>query len=308
MKIIELENIVKEFRDHFWTKKKRILNGISLSVNDGAIHGFLGPNGAGKTTAIKILMGLLFPTQGKARVLGCDISEVSFKREVGYLPENPYFYDYLNPKEFLRFYGELFKLDKRTIEKRLDDLLHEVGLAEYGDLQLRKFSKGMLQRIGLAQALINDPKLLILDEPMTGLDPIGRKTIRDVILRCKGAGKTIFFSSHILSDVEMICEEVSIIVHGKIMDSGYLRDLLNPKTYYYEVQIDQDKEAVLKEDYFTGRETQKRGKSIFIKVTSDVELKETTSFLLDKGVHILSVIPVKETLEDLFTRRVVEKR
>jgi len=305
--VIEVENLVKDFRDHFWKRKKRILDGVSFSVEEGSIYGFLGPNGAGKTTAIKIMMGLLFPTSGSARILDHDVSKVNFKKHIGYLPESPYFYDYLKAGEFIRFYADLFGIEKTEINRRVNRLLKEVGLENSEDVQLRKFSKGMLQRIGLAQALVNDPKLLVLDEPMTGLDPMGRKKIRDVILKCKEEGKTIFFSSHILSDVEMICDQVSIIVEGKIEDSGYLKDLLNPKVLFYEIQVDKENKSKLGSELLKDSKYIERGKSLFIKVSDENELRNISASFIDKGIDILSVIPIKETLEDLFVKKVNTK-
>ena len=306
MNVVEVKGVTKSFKDHFWTKKKTILAGIDFSVEEGSIYGFLGPNGAGKTTVIKILVGLLSPSSGNAEVLGHNVSTVNFKKDVGYLPENPYFYDYLKAHEFLRFYGELFSIDKKILNERVEELLNDVGLYGKRDLALRKFSKGMLQRIGLAQALINDPKLLILDEPMSGLDPIGRKTVRDIILKYAKKGKTIFFSSHILSDVEAICEQVSIIVEGKIKNSGYMRDLLNPKTHYHEIHIDQLKEEMLKGELLEKTEKSQRGKNLVLKAYSDEELKDLSEFLLKNEIKIHSILPVKETLDDLFVKRVEE--
>jgi ABC-2 type transport system ATP-binding protein len=305
--IIEVEKLVKDFKTDFWKKKKRALNGVSFSVEEGCIYGFLGPNGAGKTTTLKVLMGLIFPTSGSSKIFGRDTKEVSFKKDVGFLPENPYFYDYLKAKEFLKFYGELFGLTSRQIKERSNRLLEEVGLADEKDTQLRKFSKGMLQRIGLAQALINDPKLLILDEPMTGLDPIGRKQIRDLILRTRDQGKTVFFSSHILSDVEMICDQVSIIVAGQIVDSGYIKDLLNPKILFYELEFNQSQKQRLSGIIDKSLEITQRGKSIYIKAKDEIDLGKLNTRLIEKGVSITSVTPVKETLEDLFVKKVENK-
>ena len=305
--IIEIENLIKDFREDFWKKKRNALSGVTFSVSDGTIYGFLGPNGSGKTTTIKILMGLLFPTSGSAKILGHDISEVGFKKDIGYLPESPYFYDHLKAGEFLQFYGELFGLPKKDINIRIDRLLEEVGLSSEKNVQLRKFSKGMLQRIGLAQAMINDPKLLVLDEPMSGLDPIGRKNVRDIILRCKERGKTVFFSSHILSDIEMICDQVSIIVSGKIVDSGYIKDLLNPKVLYYEVEIEEKNKGSLGKSFLGDKSISERGNSLFIKIMGEEELKKINKHLVEKGVNVASVIPIKETLEDLFVKKVEMK-
>ena len=306
--IIEVKDLIKDFKGDFWKKAKRVLDGVTFSVEEGVIYGFLGPNGAGKTTTIKTLMGIIFPTSGSAKILGNDVYKVDFKKDVGFLPESPYFYDYLRAGEFLQFYGELFGIKRSEIRKRIDMLLEEVGLASEKDVQLRKFSKGMLQRIGLAQALINDPKLLVLDEPMSGLDPIGRKNIRDVILKCKERGKTIFFSSHILSDVEMICDQVSIVVGGKIVDSGYIKDLLNPKVLYYEVEFDQLSKAGFNGQFFKDHDFIERGKSIFVKAKNEEELKKINSSMMEKGINVISISPVKETLEDLFMKKVEMKR
>jgi len=304
--IIEVNKLTKDFRADFWKKKKRVLSGVSFNVEKGSVYGFLGPNGAGKTTTIKALMGLIFPTSGNARILGSDISKVQFKKKVGYLPESPYFYDYLKAGEFLSFYGDLFGLPKKEVNIRMHKLLEDVGLKNEKNVQLRKFSRGMLQRVGLAQALINDPELLILDEPMSGLDPIGRKNIRDIILKSRDEGKTIFFSSHILSDVEMICDQVSIIVGGRIVDSGYIRDLLNPKILFYEIQFDKNSKNKLGEDFIKEKEGQfvERGKNLFIKAMDDESLRQISSALINRGVDIVSVLPVKETLEDLFVKKV----
>ena len=196
------------------------LDGLSLTVRRGEIFGFLGPNGAGKTTTLKILLGLVRATGGRALLLGQPAGDVETRRRIGFLPESPYFYDYLTADEFLTFYGQLAGLGYTAIAQRVTDLLGLVGLADARARQLRKFSKGMLQRIGLAQALIHDPELVILDEPMTGLDPVGRKQVRDLILSLRDRGKTIFFSTHILHDVEMICDRVGIVMKGRLLASG----------------------------------------------------------------------------------------
>ena len=202
------------------------LDGLSLTVRRGEIFGFLGPNGAGKTTTLKILLGLVRATSGRAFLLGESVGDVATRRRIGFLPESPYFYDYLTAEEFLGFYGQLAGLSRAVTTQRVDDLLQLVGLAEARGRQLRKFSKGMLQRIGLAQALIHDPELVILDEPMTGLDPVGRKQVRDLILSLRDRGKTVFFSTHILHDVEMICDRVGIVMKGRLVASGRVDELV----------------------------------------------------------------------------------
>lgn len=203
-----------------WEKPISALSNVSLSVAQGEIFGFLGHNGAGKTTMMKILLGLLRATSGYAELLGSPVQNVDVRARIGYLPESPYFYDYLTAEEFLYFYGKLAGLHRETIRTRIPRLLEQVSLTEARQRQLRKFSKGMLQRIGLAQALIHDPELVILDEPMSGLDPIGRKEVRDLILGLRDQGKTVFFSTHIISDVEMICDRVGILAKGKMLSLG----------------------------------------------------------------------------------------
>jgi len=215
--VLKTEAVCKKFSVGFWGRTVAAVERLDLEVRRGEIFGFLGPNGAGKTTTLKILTGLIYPTSGKAWILGREVGDVGVKHQVGFLPEAPYFYDYLTGEEFLRFYGQLFGLGGQRLSERIAMLLSVVGLSEARSLQLRKFSKGMLQRIGIAQALINDPNLVILDEPMSGLDPVGRKEIRDLILRLRDQGKTIFFSSHILHDAEVLCDRVGIINQGRMV-------------------------------------------------------------------------------------------
>ncbi|MCX5858681.1 MAG: ABC transporter ATP-binding protein, partial [Proteobacteria bacterium] len=242
---IKIEGLSKFFRVGFWGKRVQAVTDLSFEVRQGDLFGFLGPNGAGKTTTIKALMGLIFPSGGQTWILGKKASEEGVRSRVGYLPESPYFYEYLKGLEFLDFYGSLFKIPKKVRVKKAEELLTLVNLEGAADLHLRKYSKGMLQRIGLAQALINDPELVILDEPMTGLDPIGRREIRDVMVRLKNEGKTVFFSTHILSDVEMICDQVGIVNKGKLVTTGKLSELLNPRIEYYEISFSQPDPAEL---------------------------------------------------------------
>src|SRR5678815_2064051 len=227
MSIVEIENLTKDYEIGFWRKRKvRALDGLSLSVETGEIFGFLGANGAGKTTTLKLLMRLTFPTAGKARILGSDIDNVAMHQRIGYLPENPYFYDYLTAREFLEYCGEIFGLRAGERKKRTADLLARVRLDEKRwDSQLRKFSKGMLQRVGLAQSLVNDPEIVFLDEPMSGLDPVGRREVRDLIASLRDEGKTVFMCSHILSDIEVLCDRVAILKRGRLAQVGYLDEL-----------------------------------------------------------------------------------
>ncbi|MDH5725123.1 MAG: ABC transporter ATP-binding protein, partial [Nitrospira sp.] len=228
--IITVHHLSKIFKVGFWGRRVTAVDELSLDVQRGEIYGFLGPNGAGKTTTIKMLMGLIYPSQGTAHLFGQPVGDRAAKAKVGFLPESPYFYDYLTSREFLRFYGHLFGLLGSMLEKRIDELLELVGMVHARDLQLRKFSKGMLQRVGIAQALINDPELVILDEPMSGLDPIGRKEVRDLIVRLKESGKTVMFSSHILHDAELLCDRVAMIMKGKLVACGLVSELIDHGT------------------------------------------------------------------------------
>jgi len=225
---LQISNLTKDYKTGFFKQRSvRALDGLTLEVRSGQIFGFLGGNGAGKTTTIKILMGLLHPTTGEAKILGQDISEIDVRRRLGYCPENPYFYDYLTPLELLNYFGEIFGLNSQKRKERSTDLLNAVGLQKSDwNKHLRKFSKGMLQRIGLAQSLLNDPEIIFLDEPMSGLDPIGRREIRELIAGLRTHGKTVFMSTHILSDIESLCDEVAILSRGKLTATGNLQDLL----------------------------------------------------------------------------------
>jgi ABC-2 type transport system ATP-binding protein len=221
---ISLDNISRSFRDHFWTPKKTVIRGISLEIQQGEVFGFLGPNGAGKTTTIKIITGLIRPDTGQAQVLGEPAGTIGAKKKIGFLQESPYFYEHLTGYEFLNIHARLTGI--QDVTERVDELLSLVGLEQARNQRLALYSRGMLQRIGIAQALLGDPQVLILDEPLSGLDPIGRKEIKDIILQEKEKGKTIFFSSHILPDAEAICDRVGIIINGEIKETGELDMLL----------------------------------------------------------------------------------
>lgn len=238
--VIEVEHLSKTFRPPFRLKKVRAVVDVSFRVMRGEVFGFLGPNGAGKTTTIKVLTGLIKPTSGKVRVLSGDPHSIEVRRRIGFLPEQPYFYDYLTPVELLDIFGRLFGLEKGERRRRIHELLDMVGLSHAKDRTLRKFSKGMLQRVGLAQALLNDPDLLILDEPMSGLDPIGRKEFSDLIASLKGRGKTIFFSSHILADIERLCDRVVILDKGVMKAEGDLQSLLAGGRWQKEIVVQSD--------------------------------------------------------------------
>ncbi len=216
MKVISFDGVSKDYKTGF-RKKKTALKDFSLEIDEGEVFGFLGPNGAGKSTAIKILLNLIFPTSGRVAIMGKDVGDKEGRRSVGYLPENPYFYDYLNPVELLRFAGKTSGLDSYNIKERTESLLNTVGLWNDRKRAIRSYSKGMVQRVGLALALIHEPKVVVLDEPMTGLDPIGRRQFIDLILKLKSEGKTVFFSSHILADNERVCDRVGILVNGTLV-------------------------------------------------------------------------------------------
>src|ERR1700686_1838978 len=221
MRAIEISGLEKIYNAGFWRKRsKRALRPLTLAVEEGEIFGFLGPNGAGKTTTLKILMGLVFPTAGNARILGMELADPRMKAQIGFLPEQPYFYDHLTARELLRYYGQLSGVDGKQLSHKVEAVLAQVRLRESANVQLRKFSKGMLQRAGIAQAILHDPKVVFLDEPMSGLDPVGRREVRDIIQELKQQGRTVFFSTHILSDAEMLCDRVAVLVGGKLQGVG----------------------------------------------------------------------------------------
>ena len=232
---LQTYELSKTYRTGFWMNKKiASLNRVSLTVYEGETFGLLGQNGAGKTTLLKTLLGIVRPSAGRATVLGEPLGNRAMKQRIGYLPENPYFYDYLTGWEVLHFTGDLFGIDRSLQRKRIPELLDLVGLAQSAaqKKQLRQYSKGMLQRIGMAQALINDPDLVFLDEPMSGLDPLGRYQMREIISSLKSQGKTIFFNSHVLSDVEKICDRVALLAKGELIAIGSMQELLGTAEHY----------------------------------------------------------------------------
>src|SRR6478672_3263314 len=226
MAAIEILGLEKTYSVGFWKKKpKTALRPLHLQVEEGEIFGFLGPNGAGKTTTLKLLMGLVFPTSGSARILGMEINDARMKAQIGFLPEQPYFYDYLTARELLEYYGRLSGVVAKERSRKVSEVLERVGLPEAAGTQLRKFSKGMLQRVGIAQAILHDPSVVFFDEPMSGLDPMGRREVRDLMEQLKHEGKTVFFSTHILSDAEALCNRVAIINKGELQGVGTVADL-----------------------------------------------------------------------------------
>jgi ABC-2 type transport system ATP-binding protein len=302
--VLRIQDLHKSFKTGFIPKGKKILNGISLEVHSGEIFGYLGPNGAGKTTTLKCVLGLIFPDKGKIEMFGQSHLSLFAKEKAGFLPENPYFYDHLTAAEFLSFYSDLTRTKKADKKERTQALLKMVGLEHAAGLQLRKFSRGMLQRIGLAQALINDPSLVFLDEPLGGLDPLGRKEIRDIIVRLKGEGKTVFLSSHILQDIEMICDRVAILVEGRIISQGSLQDLVSEHVKVTEITISGVQTDDLED---LGERYSVQGGRILLKVFEEEKIGDVLSLVQTKKGKIHSLIPRTETLEDLFVGAVRQK-
>jgi ABC-2 type transport system ATP-binding protein len=300
--IIEIRGFRKVFRVGFLMRKVEAVRNVSLEVRRGEIFGLLGPNGAGKTTTLKAMMSLIRVDQGEIRILGKRVPDRSIYRHIGFLPENPYFYDYLKPLEFLDYQSALYGLPGGVRRKRAAELLQTVGLRDTEKLPLRKFSKGMLQRIGLAQALIGDPKILILDEPMSGLDPIGRKEVRDLLLSLKKKGITILFSSHILSDVESICDRVAIMRKGVVTVTGDLASLLKVEVRRTTFEVEDPDETVLLKMKELSFAHQKVGRSVLFEVEGEERKKEVFEALLKADARIVSVVPHRETLEDIFIR------
>lgn len=305
--VVEIENLTKDYEIGFWKKKKvRALDDLTLNVAGGQIFGFLGGNGAGKTTTIKTLMSLIYPTSGRARILGEDISDVQMHRRIGYCPENPYFYDYLTARELMDYFGELFGYDKPTRRRKTEELLTKVGLEEASwDKQLRKFSKGMLQRTGLAQSLINDPEIVFMDEPMSGLDPIGRREIRELIGELREQGKTIFMSTHILSDIEALCDNVAIMRKGKLAATGNLDELLSQtgETQSFEINV-----KGVSADAFqniAGAVVTAKPNGANIQVLDENDIENVLSEMKKSGGKLVSIQPVKQSLEELFAEKTV---
>jgi ABC-2 type transport system ATP-binding protein len=304
--VVRLQDIVKDFRPGFGLRVKRILHGISFDVKQGEIFGFVGPNGAGKTTTLKILMGLIRATSGSAAILGSDVHETNFRKHVGFLPENPYFYDFLTGREILRFYAKLSGVRAATREERVQTLLEWVGLSDAADTRLRTYSKGMLQRVGIAQALVHDPDVIFLDEPMSGLDPIGRIEIRNLILRLRGDGKTVFMNTHILSDVEMLCDRVAVIVHGRIRYQGRIEELDRESGHISEVVVSGiAPEIAQRLEECSGAELRGHGERIAVRI-QEKGVNDVLQLVLSSGADVISVTPERATLEDVFMTAVKE--
>ncbi len=305
MLALEIKNLTKEYTVGFWRKKPvRALDSLNLEVNQGESFGFLGPNGAGKTTTLKILMRLIFPTNGDARILGAELDDMAMRARIGYLPEQPYFYDYLTARELLVYCAKIFGLSKGEALARAEKLIQQVGLEHAADKQLRKYSKGMLQRAGLAQSLINDPEVLFLDEPMSGLDPLGRREVRDLIANLRAQGKTVFFSSHVLSDVEALCDRVAIMSKGCLIESGRLSDILGKRTNELEAVVANVSTQVLAELQAFALLVTPVPEGARIRLESESQIERLVTIVHRNGGNVISLNPVRESLEDLFVREV----
>jgi len=304
--VLRAAELAKTFRLGFLRKKINAVLDVSFEVRRGEIFGFLGPNGAGKTTTLKMLMGLIFPSRGRAEVLGLPVPSLAAKRRLGYLPETPYFYDYLSPEEFLDLVGALSDVPRATRRERANRLIGRVGLDHARGRPLRKFSKGMLQRVGIAQALMGDPELVVLDEPMTGLDPLGRKEIRDLIVELRGEGRTVFYSTHILPDVEMTCDRVAMIFAGRTRQVGPLSELLSARVVSTEVRLaakDPGSGGRIGPPLPPGATLRETPEGLVIELPAEVDVDAFLQTALGSGARILAVVPRRESLEDFFVRQ-----
>jgi ABC-2 type transport system ATP-binding protein len=301
MPAIEILGLEKTYQVGFWRKRpKCALHPLQLTVEDGEIFGFLGPNGAGKTTTLKLLMGLVFPTAGSARILGRDWTDPSVKAQIGFLPEQPYFYDYLTAHELLEYYGQLSGVPAKQRKLRVEQVLEQVGLRDVQGVQLRKFSKGMLQRVGIGQAILHDPKLVFFDEPMSGLDPMGRREVRDLMEQLKHEGKTVFFSTHILSDAEALCDRVAIIHNGELRGVGAIEDLTSSVQGKVEViwqgtQVPASIKALGAECHVTGD----RVRAVIAENQQDAVI----DILRRERQRLIAITPVRTSLEAYFVEK-----
>ncbi len=301
MAAIEILGLAKTYKAGFWrSRPKCALKPLHLSVAEGEIFGFLGPNGAGKTTTLKLLVGLVFPSAGSARILGRDINDPTVKAQIGFLPEQPYFYDYLTARELLEYYAQLSGVDAKARSGKVEQVLHRVGLGDAASLQLRKFSKGMLQRVGIAQAIVHEPKLLFFDEPMSGLDPMGRREVRDLMDQLKHEGKTVFFSTHILSDAETLCDRVAVIHQGELRGIGAVADLTS--SVEGKVEIVWQGNMVLAWIKALDAECHLAGDTVRA-VIAERDQETVIDGLRRERLRIVSVTPVRTSLEEYYLRK-----
>ncbi len=305
MLAVEAHELTKDYWFGFWRKRpRRALDSLNLTIESGEAFGLLGPNGAGKSTTLKLLFRLIFPTSGSARIFGRDLSDLSARARVGYLPENPSFYDHLTATELMEFTAQLFGYDRRESLGRCLRLLERVGLAPSKDLVIRRYSKGMIQRLGIAQALINDPDLIFLDEPMSGLDPVGRRDVRNLILELRRDGKTILFSTHILSDAETLCDRVAILNRGRLVGCGELRDILRMNVSITEMVLEKPSGQALRELDPYARLMVRTGDLVRIEFGGEHDSNAMLSTALACGARVVSLNPVKSSLEDYFLAQV----
>jgi len=306
MEAIRTEGLTKHYTRGFWRPRPyAALEDLTFHVEQGEVFGFLGPNGAGKTTTLKLLMQLIYPTSGRAEILGRPVGDVSVRRRIGYLPENPYFYDNLTAEELLVYFARVFGHGAREGRNRASRLLDEVGIGAERRFQLRKFSKGMVQRVGIAQALINEPEVVFLDEPMSGLDPLGRREVRELILRLRDRGSAVFFSSHVLSDAEALCSRVAVLVKGRLMASGRLSDLLADRARAWELVVSGLSQTVIDRVASRLSRVTALGEGRFsLELPMTVAPEQMLSELAAAGGRVVSLNPVRETLEDFFVQQV----
>jgi ABC-2 type transport system ATP-binding protein len=305
MLALETIELTKDYRLGFWRNRvKRALDRLSLQVESGEVFGLLGPNGAGKTTTLKLLFGLIFPTSGTARILGKRLDDLSVRFRVAYLPENPSFYEHLTAEEFLNYVASLFGLSAAERRRRPGELLDQLGLSASRHVPLRRFSKGMIQRLGIAQALINDPDLLVLDEPMSGLDPLGRREVREVILRLKERKKTVLFSTHILADAETLCDRVAVLHHGRLQGCGELNTILGLGVSSTELVLEGPSAEVLAELMPYTSSLVRTGERVRLEIPEESQIQRTLEIILRSQARLISLNPVKRSLEDYFLQRI----
>ncbi len=301
--VLSVEKLSKSYKKPFSGKIVHAVSSVSFEVRRGEIFGFLGPNGAGKTTTIKMLTGLISPTSGKASLLGLPVPSPEAMARVGFLPENPYIYPYLTPREFVTLAGRLNDVPGKRLAERVPAVLDRVGVLYAIDRPVQALSKGMLQRVGFAAALVHDPEMLLLDEPMSGLDPVGRKEVRDLIVEEQRGGRTVIFSSHILSDVELLCDRVTILKKGEVVVSGSIRELVGKEGHVCEITLGNASDALLDTLRERGLSPRSLGKSWAFDVDGDDAVRAVLMTALEARARVESVVPKRETLEDIFVRR-----
>jgi ABC-2 type transport system ATP-binding protein len=302
MAVLAIEGVSKAYRQGFLMGRKEALRDLTLSVGEGEVFGFLGPNGAGKTTAIKIVLGLVHPDGGNVRIFDRPAGDPRSRERVGFLPENPNFFGHLTADEFLRFCGGLFGLRGLELENRVDGIVRRLDLGDARDRRLRTYSKGMLQRVGLGQVLVNDPDFLLLDEPFSGLDPLGRKAFRDILLELRGKGRTIFFSSHVLADMEVVCDRVGILKQGRMVRDLSLRQAMLLGGGVLEVRAADVSEGLFRRLGRTAERAERRQQEVLLVLPQGAPLRETVGAIHEGGGRLLSVIPQRPGLEEVFLR------